>query len=223
MQTSGNFAMPYARYNHPPANPADQNPPCNTLYVGNLPLDTNEDELKALFSKQRGYKRLCFRVKQNGPMCFVEFEDTSFATKALNELYGHMLHNSIKGGIRLSFSKNPLGVRTGQMNGIGPSSPLSPQGLSAGFNGNVFPPPGFTSTNGPPPGLGGTGRLTGPGQAPMTNGLHSMYPMDAFALGGSPLGHPLRGMPVTNGFQTTATHASLGGVGASLYDYPAGH
>ncbi|KAI5301398.1 hypothetical protein KEM55_001759, partial [Ascosphaera atra] len=96
---------------YPPANPADQNPPCNTLYVGNLPHDTSEDELKALFSKQRGYKRLCFRNKQNGPMCFVEFEDISAATKVLTDLYGWQLSNSVKGGIRLSFSKNPLGVR----------------------------------------------------------------------------------------------------------------
>ncbi|KAK9471141.1 uncharacterized protein V1510DRAFT_217841 [Dipodascopsis tothii] len=96
----------------PPANPADQNPPCNTLYVGNLPMNTSEDELKALFSRQRGYKRLCFRTKMNGPMCFVEFEDVAYATRALNELYGRGLSNSVKGGIRLSFSKNPLGVRS---------------------------------------------------------------------------------------------------------------
>lgn len=95
----------------PPANPADQNPPCNTLYVGNLPPDTNEDELKDLFSTCRGYKRLCFRTKANGPMCFVEFEDVTYATRALEELYGIGLSNSVKGGIRLSFSKNPLGVK----------------------------------------------------------------------------------------------------------------
>ena len=61
-----NFQMSnqhYQRHNYPPVNPADQNPPCNTLYVGNLPLDTSEDELKTMFSKQRGYKRLCFRTK----------------------------------------------------------------------------------------------------------------------------------------------------------------
>jgi hypothetical protein len=85
----------YQRQSFPTANPADQNPPCNTLYVGNLPIDTTEDELRATFSKQRGYKRLCFRMKQNGPMCFVEFEDVSFATKALHELYGHLMHNSV--------------------------------------------------------------------------------------------------------------------------------
>lgn len=145
---------PYLRHNYPPVNPADQNPPCNTLYVGNLPMDTSEDELKAMFSKQRGYKRLCFRTKQNGPMCFVEFEDISFATKALNELYGAQLHNSIKGGIRLSFSKNPLGVRSGQPgSNANPSTPLSPSGANL-MNGMAPMSPGaFSTANGPPPGL----------------------------------------------------------------------
>ncbi|KAF5004764.1 hypothetical protein FDECE_8754 [Fusarium decemcellulare] len=86
------------------------NPPCNTLYVGNLPVDTREEELKTLFMKQQGYKRLCFRAKLNGPMCFVEFEHVSFATQALHQIDGQLLHNSSRGGIRLSFAKNPLGV-----------------------------------------------------------------------------------------------------------------
>jgi hypothetical protein len=143
----------YQRHNFPPVNPADQNPPCNTLYVGNLPIDTSEDELKAMFSKQRGYKRLCFRTKQNGPMCFVEFEDVSFATKALHELYGHPLHNSIKGGIRLSFSKNPLGVRSGQ--GMVSPGPQSNPGMMQGLNGVLMGGPGsaFSTASGPPPGL----------------------------------------------------------------------
>ncbi|KIW47615.1 uncharacterized protein PV06_00294 [Exophiala oligosperma] len=149
----GSSGQPYLRHNYPPVNPADQNPPCNTLYVGNLPIDTSEDELKAMFSKQRGYKRLCFRTKQNGPMCFVEFEDISFATKALNELYGAQLHNSVKGGIRLSFSKNPLGVRSGQPGSSNPATPLSATGPP---NLGVFSslaPGSFTTANGPPPGL----------------------------------------------------------------------
>ena len=143
----------YQRHNFPPVNPADQNPPCNTLYVGNLPIDTSEDELKAMFSKQRGYKRLCFRTKQNGPMCFVEFEDVSFATKALHELYGHPLHNSIKGGIRLSFSKNPLGVRSGQ--GMASPGPSNVPGVMQGMNGAMLGGPGstFSTASGPPPGL----------------------------------------------------------------------
>ncbi|KAJ3298818.1 hypothetical protein HK104_010266 [Borealophlyctis nickersoniae] len=92
-------------------NNQDQNPPCNTLYVGNLPPDTSEEELRQLFNRCPGYKRLCFRPRPNGPMCFVEFGDVQCATQALLSLYGNPLSNSTKGGIRLSYSKNPLGVR----------------------------------------------------------------------------------------------------------------
>lgn len=92
-------------------NPADQNPPCNTLYVGNLPPNTSEEELRQVFSICKGYRRMCFRTKPQGPMCFVEFEDIVFASQALNELQGHSLTNSVKGGIRLSYSKNPLFIK----------------------------------------------------------------------------------------------------------------
>lgn len=36
----------------------------------------------------------------------------SYAAKALNDLYGNQVNGLVKGGIRLSYSKNPLGVRT---------------------------------------------------------------------------------------------------------------
>jgi RNA recognition motif-containing protein len=182
----------YQRHSFPPVNPADQNPPCNTLYVGNLPIDTSEDELKAMFSKQRGYKRLCFRTKQNGPMCFVEFEDVSFATKALHELYGHPLHNSVKGGIRLSFSKNPLGVRSGQGPGApGPSGSSGPgvmstmSGMMTGMSGANFstangPPPGLSA----PPGLGPSRVQYGSIMNPMAAGT-GQYGMGGFSASGN--------------------------------------
>ncbi|EIW61406.1 uncharacterized protein TRAVEDRAFT_34908 [Trametes versicolor FP-101664 SS1] len=110
---------------------SDHNPPINTLYVGNLPTSTSpggytlsflEDRLRDLFSKQLGYRKLCFRQKSNGPMCFIEFETVEYATKALNELYGDSLNGLVRnGGIRLSYSKNPLGVRTPNSGGSGPS------------------------------------------------------------------------------------------------------
>lgn len=220
--------------NYPPVNPADQNPPCNTLYVGNLPLDTSEDELKAMFSKQRGYKRLCFRTKQNGPMCFVEFEDISFATKALNELYGQPLHNSVKGGIRLSFSKNPLGVRTGQTgaNGGLPGQP----GL--GSMGGISAPPGFAGANGPPPGLGappglasplGGAGVPPPGAGAGGNGM-GMHP--AFGWGGSPpmnngvggggvpfVHQGMRPQPVPSGMAGPGGNVAFQGMGAAEYGY----
>ncbi|EWC48097.1 hypothetical protein DRE_02676 [Drechslerella stenobrocha 248] len=140
-----NIPPPYQRV-LPAANPADQNPPCNTLYVGNLPANTSEDELKALFSRQRGYKRLCFRTKANGPMCFVEFEDVAYATRALTELYGRGLSNSVKGGIRLSFSKNPLGVRSNQnpANLQSPTTPVTGSAAAGGlFSTALHAPPGL--------------------------------------------------------------------------------
>ncbi|KAF2027165.1 hypothetical protein EK21DRAFT_102716 [Setomelanomma holmii] len=196
----------FPRPTYPPVNPADQNPPCNTLYVGNLPMDTSEDELKAVFSKQRGYKRLCFRTKQNGPMCFVEFEDTSFATKALNELYGYMLHNSVKGGIRLSFSKNPLGVRSGQNGSMGPSSAITPTTPLSGFGSNVAAPPGFSTATGPPPGLQAPPGLSTPGHISGPSG-YNVYANGGFGMGHNDMGSPLR-QPLTsasgNGFGTMA-------------------
>lgn len=175
----------------PPANPADMNPPCNTLYVGNLPMGSNEDELKNVFSRQRGYKRLCFRAKANGPMCFVEFDDISCATRALNELYGYLLSNSVKGGIRLSFSKNPLGVRTAQAPGQGPPGPL------AGHNGLMNHPTNGFASAGPPPGLTAppglnNGRATGPyPPAPVQNSStpSSSYPPSTMPNGSNASGN----------------------------------
>lgn len=155
----GNHAYHYGnqhnpRHSLPAANPNDLNPPCNTLYVGNLPPDTSEEELKALFSKQRGYKRLCFRNKQNGPMCFVEFDEVAMASKALNDLYGYKLSNSVKTGIRLSFSKNPLGVRSGQPGSMSAANPLAAQGsVPGGGNINGVHSQMFSAVSGPPPGL----------------------------------------------------------------------
>ncbi|KAG5648780.1 hypothetical protein DXG03_000129 [Asterophora parasitica] len=134
-------------------NGVDQNPPINTLYVGNLPTspppsgfpqDYLEDSLRELFSSRIGFRRLCFRQKSNGPMCFVEFEDVTHATRALNDLYGNTLKGLVKGGIRLSYSKNPLGVRTPTSAGNGPSLQQQQQ-MQGNNNINTGPNPSYTS------------------------------------------------------------------------------
>ncbi|KAI0035670.1 hypothetical protein K488DRAFT_82857 [Vararia minispora EC-137] len=126
----------------------DQNPPINTLYVGNLPSSPSppgyshnflEESLRELFTHQPGFRKLCFRQKSNGPMCFVEFADVNFAKKALDELYGATLNGLVKGGgIRLSYSKNPLGVRTPTTNNV---QQQPPAGLAN--SGSVFPADAF--------------------------------------------------------------------------------
>ncbi|KAK0460960.1 uncharacterized protein EV420DRAFT_1640463 [Desarmillaria tabescens] len=128
-------------------NGVDQNPPINTLYVGNLPIsplplgcppDALEESLRELFSSQPGYRRLSFKQKNSGPMCFVEFEDVNHAAKALNELYGHPLGGLVKGGgIRLSYSKNPLGVRT-PTSATGGGSMLQQQQQSQPYSGGAY-------------------------------------------------------------------------------------
>ncbi|XBW35219.1 hypothetical protein QEN19_000782 [Hanseniaspora menglaensis] len=142
----------------PPANPADQNSPCNTLYVGNLPLESTEQDMRALFQSQQGFSRLSFRNKPNmngnnnhGPMCFVEFEQILYAARALANLYGAQIpsktitqlsQNSDGGvtnvnklmGIRLSFSKNPLGVRNTQTT----MAHLQQQALNANNHSNTL-------------------------------------------------------------------------------------
>lgn len=215
------FQQHYNRPTYPPVNPADQNPPCNTLYVGNLPVDTSEDELKALFSKQRGYKRLCFRTKQNGPMCFVEFEDVSFATKALNELYGHPLHNSVKGGIRLSFSKNPLGVRTGQATTMGPASAITPTTPLPGFGGNVAAPPGFFTATGPPPGLAAPPGLSTPSHSNASSGF-GMYTNGGFGMGHNDMASPLRSQPMAAPLTANGPGNGFGGMGGNYSAYMMG-
>jgi hypothetical protein len=209
----------YQRHNFPPVNPADQNPPCNTLYVGNLPIDTSEDELKAMFSKQRGYKRLCFRTKQNGPMCFVEFEDVSFATKALHELYGHPLHNSIKGGIRLSFSKNPLGVRSGP--GISSPGPPNVPGIMQGMNGAMLNGQGssFSTASGPPPGLAappglGQSRMAYAAVVSPMNGAASQYAPPSFA--GNGWNGPMFAGAMTAGGPASMLNGGSGGFPAYM-------
>ena len=105
-------------------NIADQNPPINTLYVGNLPSHLAvtqspnylEECLRNLFTRAAGFKRMSFRQKVNGPMCFVEvssggmrsgnshkvltcfgsqFDNVDFATLAIKELYGNTLVSRI--------------------------------------------------------------------------------------------------------------------------------
>ncbi|KAJ2879539.1 hypothetical protein H4R27_005249 [Coemansia aciculifera] len=128
VSTPGGMMLPMA--NTRSVNSNDQNPPCNTIYVGNLPFGAKEDELFMIFRNSLGYKRMSYRAKPNsGPMCFVEFENIDFATLAMNEHDGRMLTNSVNGGIRLSYSKNPLGVRA-QGN---PTTPTTAGGNGGGF------------------------------------------------------------------------------------------
>jgi hypothetical protein len=55
------------------------NPPCNTLFIGNLAEATSEDELRALFAHQPGFRQLKLVRGQRSITCFVEFGDVASA------------------------------------------------------------------------------------------------------------------------------------------------
>lgn len=113
---NGTWAVP-RRAHVPPKIHRDDNPLCKILYVSNLPMETSEEELKGLFSTQPGYQGMSLRARANGPSCFVEFDDVTSAAKALRNLYGWPLKDSKMGGIRLSFSREPIGIQPSQVPG----------------------------------------------------------------------------------------------------------
>jgi hypothetical protein len=133
-------------------------------------------------------------------MCFVEFDEVAMASKALNELYGYKLSNSVKTGIRLSFSKNPLGVRSGQPGSMSSSNSISGQGASSGgsslggMHNNMF-----SAVNGPPPGLAAPPGLGMALPTPMRNGnnMHTPNPHAGLMNNGSY--NPNSGLGIRNG------------------------
>jgi hypothetical protein len=211
-------------------NAADQNPPINTLYVGNLPTSLPtpqsakvlEDALAQIFSRCAGYSKMVFRQKNNGPMCFVEvshfdhdltqlrltsfqFDDVSSASKALNELYGSTLNGLVKGGgIRLSYSKNPLGVRTAVPNNAAPgkvTSPVHSPTTHAPYPyGNL--PPGMQEPRGVMPmDMPRGGRMRGDtmemmmGPASPTGRFMAASPQNGQLSGFGPMGKPVTTFP----------------------------
>ncbi|GJU57586.1 RNA-binding protein with multiple splicing 2 [Tanacetum coccineum] len=50
------------------------NPPCNTLFIGNLGESINEEELRGLFTMQPGFKQMKVLRQERHTVCFIEFE-----------------------------------------------------------------------------------------------------------------------------------------------------
>lgn len=102
------------RYSLPNRNPDGSR---DTLSLDNLPTDipSLDEHLKALFSIQPGYQRMCYRTKRTGVLCFVQFNDVDSATKALEQLSGHVLQSPSAEEkveeVRLQYAGNSLGIR----------------------------------------------------------------------------------------------------------------
>ncbi|RDL38321.1 RNA-binding, RBD [Venustampulla echinocandica] len=83
------------------------NPPCNNLYVRNLPLEPSEDDLREYFSEMPGYEGL--RMKRNEQECFVRFSDVDSAMDALQKSDDHRFSSDDRWGIMVGYARN--GVR----------------------------------------------------------------------------------------------------------------
>ncbi len=106
------------------------NPPCNTLFIGNLGDHVNEGELRAIFSPAPGFSQLKMVRSSRNTTCFVEFTDVASAMMVHQSQQGIVLQSSDRGGIRIQYSKNPFGKKR---DAVGQKiSALSTLALSAG-------------------------------------------------------------------------------------------
>uniref|UniRef100_A0A0C9SA94 TSA: Wollemia nobilis Ref_Wollemi_Transcript_4376_1943 transcribed RNA sequence n=1 Tax=Wollemia nobilis TaxID=56998 RepID=A0A0C9SA94_9CONI len=110
--------MPVAPAGYAPVQNMKDNPPCNTLFIGNLGENTSEAELRGLFSGQPGFKQMKVLRQGRSTVCFIEFEDLNSALAVHNNLQGAVLTSSDRGGMRIQYSKNPYGRKK---DGNGPS------------------------------------------------------------------------------------------------------
>ncbi|CAA2965939.1 U1 small nuclear ribonucleo A-like [Olea europaea subsp. europaea] len=92
------------------------NPPCNTLFIGNLGENINEEELRGIFSAQPGFKQMKVLRQERHTVCFIEFEDVNSATHVHRSLQGAVIPSSGSVGMRIQYSKNPFGRRKDSVN-----------------------------------------------------------------------------------------------------------
>ncbi|GAB2268679.1 hypothetical protein Dimus_003630 [Dionaea muscipula] len=79
------------------------NPPCNTLFIGNLVDSVNEEELRGLFSAQPGYKQMKVLRQERHTVCFIEFEDVNSAANVHHSLQGAVIPSSGSVGMRIQY------------------------------------------------------------------------------------------------------------------------
>ncbi|KAK9811958.1 hypothetical protein WJX73_003005 [Symbiochloris irregularis] len=87
------------------------NPPCNTLFIGNLGDTVSESELRNIFGTQPGFCQLKLNRGLKSVTCFVEYTDIASAMAVHASQQGAVLTSSDRGGIRIQFSKNPYGKK----------------------------------------------------------------------------------------------------------------
>lgn len=102
---------PVAPQGFAPVSNHKDNPPCSTLFIGNLADSVSETELRGLFGAQPGFKQLKLMKNGRNVTCFCDFDDLQTAMTVHTNMQGAVLTSSDRGGIRIQYSKNPLGKR----------------------------------------------------------------------------------------------------------------
>ncbi|GLC43993.1 hypothetical protein PLESTB_000217700 [Pleodorina starrii] len=121
----------------------DDNPPCNTLFVGNLSDTVDENELRNLFSGAPGFRQIKLMRGPKATLGFVEFDDVPTAMAAHSAQQGAALASSDRGPIRVQYSKNPFG-RKRDVDGRMIETPNTREGI-------------VPATGGPAPAYGNSG------------------------------------------------------------------
>eukprot|EP00249_Psilotum_nudum_P007052 c20272_g2_i1 orf=235-1233(+) len=109
VQSTGQDVVQYVAPTYAPVQNNKDNPPCNTLFIGNLGETTDEAELRELFSGQPGFQQMKVLRQTKNTVCFIEFVDVNSAMGVHNSLQGALLSSSDRGGIRIQYSRNPFG------------------------------------------------------------------------------------------------------------------
>jgi hypothetical protein len=88
--------------------------PITTLFVASLGMNTTEAEIREIFHLLPGFRRMrVSRPKPGGPpVAFVDFVDVQSSTAAMNALQGTQLQGCDRGGLRIEYSKSPMGAPT---------------------------------------------------------------------------------------------------------------
>ncbi|KAI5679531.1 hypothetical protein M9H77_00758 [Catharanthus roseus] len=86
-----------------PVQNTKDNPPCNTLFIGNLGENINEEELRGLFTAQPGFKQMKILRQERHTVCFIEFEDVNSASNVHHSLQGAVIPSSGSVGMRIQY------------------------------------------------------------------------------------------------------------------------
>lgn len=154
------------------------NPPCNTLFVGNLGDTVSEAELRQLFGTLAGFRQLKLIRGARSVTCFVEFNDLPSAMACHQNQQGAVLNSSDRGGIRIQYSRNPFGKKR-DYDGSFINTPTAATYTAPSYEGQAVAAPAYASTVAAPAAYG-SGDYTAPAAAPgvepqQTNGQPASY------------------------------------------------